>query len=170
MLLAPLSGGSRLIAWRLDAKIHAATWDNGEGAFRAGGRWNSKGRRVVYCSLDPSTTILEVAVHKGFKTLDGVPHVLTSLEVDTAACKDVFVVQPADVPNRNWLVPGLPSAGQQSFGDTLLQEHPFVMIPSVVSKHSWNLIFDSVAAAGLYRLLEQEDFALDTRLHPARPD
>ena len=64
--------------WRLDQRIHAATWDSGEGAFRTGGRWNSKGVRAVYCSLDPATAILEVAVHKGFKTLDTMPYVITA--------------------------------------------------------------------------------------------
>jgi len=42
-------------------------------------------------------------------------------------------------------------------------------LPSVVSTHSWNLIFASAAAAGLYALLAQEPFALDTRLHPPAP-
>jgi RES domain-containing protein len=64
------------------------------------------------------------------------------------------------------LVPGTPSAGQQAFGDDLLRRHRFVAIPSAVSKHSWNLIFDPAKAAGFDGLEFQEPFALDTRLHP----
>ncbi|HEY1605023.1 MAG TPA: RES domain-containing protein [Allosphingosinicella sp.] len=152
------------MGWRLDLEIHGKTWDSGEGAYRVGGRWNAKGKRAVYCSVDPSTAILEVAVHKTFKTLDTVPHVLTCLRILDPS--GVHVVQPADVPNPNWLVPGIPGDGQQKFGNQLLADHPFVLIPSAVSSRSWNLIFDSVKASGAYELVSQERFALDTRLHP----
>lgn len=158
-------GSGEIVAWRLDHQRFASTWDSGEGAFRYGGRWNSKGVRAVYASIDPSTAILEVAVHKGFRALDTVPHVLTCLDV--TGFSDVRIVVASDVPNANWLRPGIPSAGQQRFGDALLADHPFVLIPSVVSNHSWNILFDPSRAAGTYRLRSQEDFALDTRLHPS---
>jgi RES domain-containing protein len=64
------------------------------------------------------------------------------------------------------LRPGIPGAGQQAFGDALLAAHPFILVPSAVSSHSWNLIFVPSVAAGLYALRVQERFALDTRLHP----
>lgn len=158
-------GGMGVVAWRLDQAIHSATWDSGEGAFRQGGRWNSRGVRAVYCSLDPATAILEVAVHKTFRVLDTVSHVLTSLSIVDPAT--VHVVQPADVPNPNWLAPGIPGAGQQEFGDDMLVKHLFFVIPSAVSTNSWNLIFDPTRAAGGYVLETQKPFALDTRLHPA---
>lgn len=157
-------GGAELLAWRLDQATHRATWDSGEGAYRAGGRWNSRGVRAVYCSIDPATAILEVAVHKGFRALDMVPHVLTAVMV--AEPSRVHVVDPSAVPNPNWLRPGIPGAGQQAFGDTLLDRHAFVLIPSAVSTHSWNLIFIGMKAAGAYAVGFQEPFALDTRLHP----
>ncbi len=157
-------GSGEIVGWRLDHQRFAPTWHSGEGAFRLGGRWNSKGVRVVYASLDAATSILEVAVHKGFRTLDTVPHMLTSFKITDPA--KVHVVKRADVPNPNWLRPGVPSLGQQQFGDDLIASHAFVLIPSVVSTNSWNLIFDPIRAAGSYDLRAQEDFALDTRLHP----
>jgi RES domain-containing protein len=160
-LPVPLGDGS-LMAWRLDQATFAATWDSGEGAFRLGGRWNSRGVRAVYCSVDPATAILEVAVHKGFKALDIVPHVMTAITIATLV--GVHIVDPASVPNSNWLRPGMPSAGQQGWGDSLLAVHPFVLIPSVVSIHSWNLVFVAARAAGRYSSV-QEAFALDPRLH-----
>jgi RES domain-containing protein len=163
-LPAALGGSGKLVVWRLDQKIHAATWDSGEGAFRIGFRWNSKGVRAVYCSLDPATAILEVAVHKGFKVLDTGPHMITAAKILDVA--EVHIVQRDAVPNANWLRPGIPSAGQQAFGDELLRRYRFVAIPSAVSTHSWNLIFDPLKAAGVYGLDFQEPFALDTRLHP----
>lgn len=162
--LPPPLGPGAIHGWRLDNADFASTWDSGEGAFRVGGRWNSKGMRAVYCALEPATAILEVAVHKTFRVLDTAPHVLTSLEVTDPAL--IRVVWPDDVPNANWLRPGIPSAGQQAFGDELLSRHAFVLLPSAVSARSWNLLFDPLRAKGGYRLIAQEAFALDTRLHP----
>lgn len=168
MTLRPAAlGGKDFVAWRLDRDIHASTWDSGEGSYRAGGRWNSKGIRAVYCSLDPATAILEVAVHKGFDALDSVPHVLTSLIVADPA--DIHVVDEAAIPNRNWLRPVAPSAGQQRFGDALLARHRFVLIPSAVSNESWNLLFLKERAAGRYALRAQKPFSLDTRLNLPKP-
>lgn len=157
-------GGGELVIWRLDQAIFAPTWDSGEGAYRVGGRWNSKGLRAVYCSLDPATAILEVAVHKGFKALDTVAHVLTAAVV--ADVSAVHIVDPASVPNPNWLRPGIPGASQQQFGDDLLRRHRFVAIPSAVSSHSWNVLFVASSAAGAYTVKLQERFSLDTRLNP----
>ncbi|MCK5688467.1 RES domain-containing protein, partial [Myxococcota bacterium] len=39
---------------------------DGEGAYRAGGRWNLKGTRVVYTSAQISLAVLEYLVHLGY--------------------------------------------------------------------------------------------------------
>lgn len=165
--LPPPLGPAELVAWRLDLAQHRTGWDRGAGAYRFGGRWNSRGVSAVYCSLDPATAILEVAAHKGFRALDTIPHVLTAATITDPS--DILVVDPSAVPNPNWLRPGIPSAGQQAFGDALLAQHAFVAIPSTVSAHSWNIVFVAASATGAYALRLQEDFALDTRLHPPPP-
>jgi len=162
-----LGPASPLVAWRLDAKVHAATWDSGIGAELVGGRWNPKGVKAVYCSLDPSTTILESAVHRGFDVLDLNPHVLTSITIPDTS--EVKVIAPSDVPNGAWLHNGIPSAGQQSWGANLLVLHPFVVFPSVVSKFSWNIVFRPGHAAGKYTFMSQDPLVLDTRLNPSKP-
>ena len=154
-------GGTGLVAWRLERDRHLPTWDTAEGAFLVGGRWSPAGRRVLYASLDPATTILEVAVHAGFDVLDTVAHTLLALNVDATR---VHVVQPSDIPNASWLRPGTVSADQQKFGDGLLAEHPLVVVPSVVSTRSWNLLIDVEGAAGLFGLKAKEPLALDPRL------
>lgn len=158
-------GGKDLVAWRLDRAVYAESWNSGEGAFRAGGRWNSKGVPVVYCSLDPSTAILEVAVHKGFEVLDRVPHIMTSMTIGDPSL--VHVVNEGDIPNAEWLRPVSPGPAQQTFGNELLAKHPFIVIPSAVSPRSWNLIFN-VGMTDAYVLRQQETFSLDTRLNPSR--
>ena len=164
-LPAPLGKGP-VVAWRVDYALRAATWDSGKGAELAGGRWNPEGFAAVYCSIDPAAAILEVAVHKTFSVLDTVAHVLTAIEV--SATSNIHVVRPEEIPNPAWLVPGTPSDGQQRFGLALMSVHPFVLIPSAVSAHSWNLIFNPAVAHGRYAQKQQQPLMIDTRLHPPR--
>jgi RES domain-containing protein len=166
-MMMPLPGDTGpVVFWRLDDKRFKSTWDTGEGARRTGARWSPSGMAVVYCALDPSTAILEVAVHKGFNTLNGVPHILSSAQIPDWS--RVHVVQPDDVPNKMWLYPSAFSAQQQAFGRSLLIAHDFVVIPSAVSRNSWNLLFDATRTVGKYTLRHQEDLDLDPRLDPAR--
>ncbi len=164
---AGASKGIGRVGWRLDRLRHADEWDSGEGAFQVGGRWNSAGVRAVYASVNAATAILEVAVHKGFDALDVDPHVLTRFVIDDDAA--IHVVEAGQVPNPAWLLPAIPSAGQQRFGDGLLAEHPFVVLPSVMSPHDRNVVFDPDRAKGLYAVQTQDRFALDTRLNRPAP-
>ncbi len=50
-------------AWRLVKDKHAANAFDGEGAWLFGGRWNSRGTRVVYASATQSLAALETLVH-----------------------------------------------------------------------------------------------------------
>jgi RES domain-containing protein len=100
--------------------------------------------------------------------------VITAFEIDDPAT--IHVVTPSAVPNPSWLVPSIPTPGQQRFGAHLLAKHLFVAIPSTVSQHSWNLLFDPARAAGHYQMVLQEPLAIDPRLNtassvraPARP-
>lgn len=162
MPLPPPLGSGDIRFWRLDAERHAKTWNAGEGSFRVGGRWNSPGTRAIYASLDPATATLEVAVHKGFVVLDTQSHVLTTARVVNP--KNIYVVSPDSIPNENWLRPCNPNRNQQKYGDQLLQNHRFVLIPSAVSRHSWNLIFDATKEESDYDDVAQERFSLDPRL------
>jgi len=52
--------------------------------------------------------------------------------------------------------PGSPGQGQQSHGDTLLDQHPFIIVPPTVSRHSWNIAMNPVTAEGLYEIVIEE--------------
>ena len=164
--LSPLPIGGALLAWRLDRDIHAPGWDSGEGAYRVGGRWNSPGVRAVYSSFDAATALIEVAVHKGFDTIDLVPHILSCIEILEPA--SIFTVEPSTIPDPSWLASGIPEAAQQRYGDDLLAKHKFVAVPSAVSRNSWNLLFVAANANGAYRLRSQEPYILDKRLNRPR--
>ena len=50
-------------AWRLVREHYSSSAFCGEGAAKAGGRWNSRGMRVVYASATKSLAALETLVH-----------------------------------------------------------------------------------------------------------
>ena len=102
--------------------------------------------------------------HKGFNVLDTVSHTLLEIKIDNSDLSRLKIIKPEDVPNPNWLHPGLVSAGQQQFGDALLAQYPLVIVPSVVSTKSWNLLVNTETAVSLFSLAGSEAFALDTRL------
>jgi RES domain-containing protein len=52
-------------AWRIVKERHIATAFSGEGASKAGGRWNSRGVAVIYASESESLAALETLVHIG---------------------------------------------------------------------------------------------------------
>ena len=163
-LPASLDTAAVLVAWRIDAERYSTSWDSGIGAESLGGRWNPKGFKAVYCSIDPSTCLVESAVHRGFKVLDTQPHMLTSIEIpDTTR---VRVVMPDEIPNPAWLSGGTPSVHQQAWGAKLLGSHGFVLFPSAVSKRSWNLVFEPSMAHGRYKVRTQERLSVDTRFSP----
>lgn len=105
-----------------------------------------------------------MAAHKGFETLDRVPHVISCAEIFDPSL--IHVVETADVPHKNWLRPGTPTHAQQQFGMALLKTHAFVAIPSAVLPLSWNLVFNPGVAAGTYRLRAQVEFR---SRHPTNP-
>ncbi|MEL6167954.1 MAG: RES family NAD+ phosphorylase [Pseudomonadota bacterium] len=162
--LPPPLGGSQgsPVAWRLDRKKWASTWDTGEGAFQAGGRWNPPDTRVVYASLDPATAILEVAVHKGFGVLDRQPHILTRFSVTDP--DRILVVMPNDIPDADWLDPNSQTTAQRDWGAEMLTRHRILVIPSAVSRQSWNLVFLAPLPAKGIADVEQTRFVLDPRL------
>jgi RES domain-containing protein len=51
-----------MVLWRLSGAPHARALNGGYGLLY-GGRWNSAGRAVTYCSTSPSLCVLEKLVH-----------------------------------------------------------------------------------------------------------
>jgi len=52
-----------IVIWRLCRRKYATTAFGGEGARIAGGRWNRKGTRIVYCGGSLALAALEMLVH-----------------------------------------------------------------------------------------------------------
>ena len=147
--LPPPLGSGELVAWRLHRAVFRDDWHSGDGAFRWGGRWNGRGVRAVYCSLDPATAILEVGgacrlrrARCGAAFDDGDHY--------SRCGKRSAWSSPARCQTRPGCTLAVRAAAQRAYGDALLAQHAAIAIPSTISAHGWNLIFTAANAAGVY--------------------
>lgn len=111
---------------------------SGEGAFRYGGRWNSKGVRMVYTASNPSLALLETLVH----TVSLVPEIdycLLKMEnnQDSVQVKEVSTL-PAD-----WSATPAPDH-LKSIGDAFIAEGKFLIlkVPSAILSMEWNFLIN----------------------------
>lgn len=125
-------------AWRMVRKQWADL--SGDGARRAGGRWNSPGKAVVYLSEDAALPVLETLVH---------------LDLPQDLIPDDYVLMRIDLTlleldgRGSWLEEGpedLTSPPEsRAFGDRWIEEGrtPILRVPSAVVPESPNLILNA---------------------------
>ncbi len=124
-------------AWRIVKEKHAASAFDGEGAWIFGGRWNSRGTRVVYTSSTLSLAALENLVHLNppvaFK------YVAISVDFDEAL---VEAVNPADLP-ANW-TESPPPPSTMDVGDLWVKESRSAVLelPSVIIQTESNYLIN----------------------------
>jgi RES domain-containing protein len=124
-----------LILWRVS---NYATLD-GSGGFVASGRWHSKGRPVIYCSLNPSTALLETLVHMEIDAEDR-PDRFQMLKIQGL---DKLSREQVEVPKLtlNWQknLRVTQRVGDQwlAAGRTLLLEVPSILVPE-----TWNVLIN----------------------------
>lgn len=147
--------------WRLVRPEYAPGLD-GQGARRAGGRWNSPGVGVVYCTTSLSLAVLEVFVH--------LPPVMRSRD-KLPRLTAVALTFPQDLPMHDIRDDDLPAApdiadyraiGDEwaAGGDTLAMS-----VPSLVVPRERNVILNP-AHRDMGKVVVAESFAfrLDPRL------
>jgi RES domain-containing protein len=136
---------------------------DGEGAFRFGGRWNSRGTRIVYTAGSLALAALEMLVH---------------LDDDSMLFEYSFV--PAEVPPelilpveeyralpKNWSASPAPSAIQR-IGDAWAREKASAVLEvptSIIPREKNYLLNPAHADFSRIKLGEPQGFAFDTRLH-----
>jgi RES domain-containing protein len=98
-----------------------------------------------------------------------VQHVKTAFSIFNMT--DLHIVWPADIPDADWLTRKPPCNEQRDFGHALLDQYAFVALPSVVTKYSWNVIFDpnspAFLASSKWNHLHTELYDFDARLATA---
>ncbi|HEX5724320.1 MAG TPA: RES domain-containing protein [Longimicrobiaceae bacterium] len=117
-----------LVAYRV-CKARYPAFD-GTGASLVGGRWNSPGRPVVYCSDSYAGALLEILVHAGQRIkLPGPHHAVEARLPDDIAVEDV---QPDDLPGWD----AADGDASRGFGDRWLAEGRSVVlrVPAVTAQ------------------------------------
>jgi RES domain-containing protein len=124
--------------WRICRLRYATAAASGEGARLYGGRWNSKGVRVVYAS-----TSLALAAIETFVNLEPnlQPEDLVSIEGEIPADLGIERVDPKILP-RNW--PALPDESLRHLGDEWIRAEQTValLVPSAPIRGDWNVLLN----------------------------
>ena len=124
-------------AWRIVREDHRSAAFDGEGAWLFGGRWNSRGTRIVYTSITLSLAALETLVHLNppvaFKYV-AIPIEFDEALVETVAAMDL----PADWNEE----PPPPSTAE--IGDRWVRESrsAVLKLPSVIISAELNYLLN----------------------------
>ncbi len=115
-------------AWRIVLASEAAGAFSGEGSGRYGGRWNSRGVRIIYASEYQSTVALEVFIHNNPFSPDE-PFTAFRLEWPDS----LIETYPAKKLPADWKMPH-PSASTMEIGDKWARENRSVVlaVPSAI--------------------------------------
>lgn len=147
-------------AWRIIKEKHAATAFSGDGARLFGGRWNSRGIRVVYTSSTNSLAALESLVHLNPPVLFN--YIAIRIEFDDALLE---TVPPKALP-ADWRVEP-PPPSSKAIGDAWVREarSAVLAVPSVIIPGEPNYLLNP--AHPDFRKIsigKPAPFALDPRL------
>ena len=147
-------------AWRMVKAQHALTAFSGEGAAKTGGRWNSRGVRVVYASATKSLSVLETLVHLNPQMFFS--YVLFPISFDEGLLEKVSLGKlPVD-----WVTEP-PSPSTKAIGDAWVKagRSAALEVPSVIVRGEANYLFNPAHPDfGKVRVGESEPFSFDSRL------
>jgi RES domain-containing protein len=149
------------VVWRLTKPQYAPGLD-GEGARLAGGRWNSPGTPVVYCSETLSLAVLESFVHLP-SALRGAARLPLLTAVGVELPEEVeFQDLPAESITDLFDVAACREIGDQWLDARLTLA---LRVPSVIVPQEWNVLINPShpQATGL-RIFEQTEFEFDPRM------
>lgn len=148
-----------MIVWRL-CRPDFATLD-GEGAFLFGGRWNSRGSRILYTSAHLSLAIVETLVHTGPRD---VPDGLVKLQIEIPESVTIDAKNESTLPRR-WR--GDPTGRTRAVGDIWVKTAAAaaMRIPSAVVPEEDNVLINPQHEdAQRIRIVSQAPLDLDPRL------
>jgi RES domain-containing protein len=149
-------------AWRITKAKHVATALTGEGSFLVSGRWNSKGKRMVYASQSLSLAALETLIR-----LDNVGHLASylycriDLPEEKVARLNLSLLPPYWKDDVNLT---------RSLGDGWLDQREAlaIAVPSAVIDVEWNYLINphhpDFSSRAQVRVSEFSPFTFDPRL------
>ncbi|MDR7129471.1 RES domain-containing protein [Algoriphagus sp. 4150] len=113
---------------------------SGKGAELAGGRWNSKGKAVLYTSQSRALCTAEIAVHT---PLGNIPRDYEIVEINVPdSILSIKEIEIAELPIDWKSIPH--SHASQEIGDKFLSENKFLVfkVPSVVVQGEFNFLIN----------------------------
>ncbi len=135
---------------------------SGTGAFRAGGRWNSKGTYLLYASENSSLAYLESLVH--FSASDFPPHLyIVHLAIDDSA--PIHLLPDGQYPG-GWMNIG--SAAAKKKGDQLINGRQWlaVKVRSAINTEEYNYLINPLfpGFSGFVKVVSSTLIKTDERL------
>lgn len=148
--------------WRICKHQHANTALSGIGAELYGGRWNSAGRRMVYCASSLSLAALETFVHIEVNLL---PTDLVSVEVELPEDCSRQIVRIEELA-QDWRTYPAPEQLQEIGNQWLINNSSVVLIvPSAVIPEEENYLLNpSHIDFQRIRISEIKPFSFDPRM------
>ncbi len=135
----------------------------GRGGLRAGGRWHTKGRELVYCAEEATGALLEALVRIQVESLEDLPKNYQLLRIafprKVAVDEAALASLPSDWKRRTLLT--------RSIGDVWLAagRTAALRVPSAISPHAHNVLLNPrlLGQAGI-RVVAKSRYPFDTRL------
>jgi RES domain-containing protein len=134
---------------------------SGEGARRAGGRWNRIGTAVLYTAASRALATLEVLVHIPLSFVPNEYRMLTLQVPD-----DSLQTLPFDTLPDGWAGLAPPDAAKQLISDGLADNRFLVLkVPSAIVDGEYNFLINPThRRAGEVRIIDNRPFLFDMRL------
>jgi len=135
---------------------------SGKGSELSGGRWNSKGVALIYCSESRALCTTEIAVHTSLGIIPK-DYQMISIEIpDNIKQKEIAV---SNLPDNWKSFP--PTHFTQSFGDNFVKEDKYLVlkVPSAVVEGDFNYILNPKHKEfRKINIVEIKSFYFDSRL------
>ncbi|HZH65865.1 MAG TPA: RES family NAD+ phosphorylase, partial [Flavisolibacter sp.] len=127
-----------MFLYRIGKAVARTTDLSGTGAYRVGGRWNSKGTYMLYTSENSSLAYLETLVH--FNEAEYPPHLhIMKIEIDDKS--PVYTLKEAEYPD-GWMQ--LELLENKALGDRLMKEKNVlaVKVRSAINTLEYNYLLN----------------------------
>lgn len=140
---------------------------SGRGGLRAGGRWHSPGRPIVYTAEHPALAVLEALVHLEINSFRGLPSHYQLLEIDVPEGISRESISDSLVEGR-W---SEDIAKTRAIGDAWLEQHRAVLlgVPSAVVPKSGNWLVNPLHPdVARFAIVSVTRFPFDSRMIKTR--
>ncbi|PSB42419.1 hypothetical protein C7B77_26735 [Chamaesiphon polymorphus CCALA 037] len=149
--------------WRICEATFAESAFSGEGARIVGGRWNSKGKRMVYTAEHLSLAILEVFVHLNVPT--GERDFFVAIKAEISDDLEIEYMNVDRLPT-DWCLSSSKSS-LQSLGDEWIDSGrtPILAVPSAIVPQEFNYLINPLHPQFDVLIIHQaQSFNFDARM------